>query len=177
MTTRFPVAVDAALRAAGWQPGRWDIRQAEIWADTLRAHTSPSGHRHHVFPAAVEAWAEFGGLTVNGTGPGRHVAPTPAVIDPARGLHWARTLTDLGRALDTQLSPLGEEHHTAAGADEGTALLAIDAQGRVYSLDHSGDYYLGPHLDAALGTLVEGVRPIRLSYGQAAGVTPDGRPE
>ncbi|MBB1247311.1 SUKH-3 domain-containing protein, partial [Streptomyces durbertensis] len=62
VTTRFPAAVDAALRAAGWQPGRWDIRQAEIWADTLRAHTSPSGHLHHVFPAAVEAWAEFGGL-------------------------------------------------------------------------------------------------------------------
>ncbi|MBB1244689.1 SUKH-3 domain-containing protein, partial [Streptomyces durbertensis] len=99
------------------------------------------------------------------------------VIDPARGLHWARTLTDLGRALDTQLSPLGEEHHTTAGADEGTALLAIDAQGRVYSLDHSGDYYLGPHIDAALTTLVEGVRPIRLSCGQPAGATPDAPPE
>ncbi|MET9943219.1 SUKH-3 domain-containing protein, partial [Streptomyces halstedii] len=31
-STRFPVAVDAALREAGWQPGRWDIRQAEEWA-------------------------------------------------------------------------------------------------------------------------------------------------
>ncbi|MDX3119814.1 SUKH-3 domain-containing protein, partial [Streptomyces scabiei] len=69
-TTRFPVPVDAALRAAGWQPGRWDIKQAEIWADTLRDHTSPAGHRHAVFPAAVEAWAEFGGLTVTPTGPG-----------------------------------------------------------------------------------------------------------
>ncbi|PGH46690.1 SUKH-3 domain-containing protein, partial [Streptomyces sp. Ru87] len=37
-TDRFPVAVDAALRKTGWQPGRWDIRQAEIWADALRAH-------------------------------------------------------------------------------------------------------------------------------------------
>ncbi|MEU8351325.1 universal stress protein, partial [Streptomyces sp. NPDC048845] len=26
-TDRFPVAVDAALRKTGWQPGRWDIRQ------------------------------------------------------------------------------------------------------------------------------------------------------
>ncbi|MET7274656.1 SUKH-3 domain-containing protein, partial [Streptomyces flaveolus] len=52
-TTRFPVPVDAALRDAGWQPGRWDIKQAEIWADTLREHTSPAGHRHNVFPAAV----------------------------------------------------------------------------------------------------------------------------
>ncbi|WP_333745121.1 SUKH-3 domain-containing protein, partial [Streptomyces ardesiacus] len=74
-TTRFPVPVDAALRDAGWQPGRWDIKQAEIWADTLRAHTSPAGHRHTVFPAAVEAWAEFGGLHVTPTGPGRQIAP------------------------------------------------------------------------------------------------------
>lgn len=58
-TTRFPVAVDAALREAGWQPGRWDIKLAEHWADTLRSHVSPGGHRHTVFPAAVEAWAEF----------------------------------------------------------------------------------------------------------------------
>lgn len=60
-TDRFAVAVDAALRKAGWRPGRWDIRQAEMWADALRAHVSPAGHRHTVFPAAVEAWAEFGG--------------------------------------------------------------------------------------------------------------------
>lgn len=39
-STRFPVAVDAALREAGWQPGRWDIRQAEEWADALRSHAS-----------------------------------------------------------------------------------------------------------------------------------------
>lgn len=177
MTTRFSVAVDAALRAAGWQPGRWDMRQAEVWADTLRAHTSPGGHQHSVFPAAVEAWAEFGGLRLASTAPGRHIAPTPHVIDPGHGLHWARTLADLGRALDTEIAPLGQElpvgvdqpaptyregRPGAVGAD-GTALLAIDAQGRVYSLDHSGDYYLGARLETALATLIDGVRPVRLS--------------
>lgn len=162
MTTRFPVAVDAALRTAGWQPGRWDMRQAEIWADTLRAHTSPSGHEHAIFPAAVEAWAEFGGLQLTPTAPGRHLAPTPLVIDPAHGLHWARTLTDLGRALDTQIAPLGQELGEHPDAD-GTALLAIDHEGRVYSLDHTGDYYLGPHLAAAFATLIDGVRPTRLA--------------
>lgn len=104
-TTRFPVPVDAALRAAGWQPGRWDIKQAEIWADTLREHTSPAGHRHAVFPAAVEAWAEFGGLTITPAGPGRQVAPTTLHLDPLHGLHLARTLVDLGRALDTDVAP------------------------------------------------------------------------
>lgn len=154
--TRFSVAVDAALREAGWQPGRWNMRRAEVWADALRAHTSPAGHRHSVFPAAVEAWAEFGGLHIQPPGTGREIAPTPFRIDPLHGLHLARTLGDLGRALETEVSPLGEEA-------DGQALLTIDAEGRIYSLDHTGDWYLGPTLDAALSTLVTGALPARLT--------------
>jgi hypothetical protein len=157
-TTRFPVAVDAALRDAGWQPGRWDIKQAEHWADTLRAHVSPAGHQHTVFPAAVEAWAEFGGLTVVAPGPGRHHAPAPLRFDPLEGLHLARTLADLGRALDTEISPLGME-------GDQQAVLAMDMEGRVYSIDHTGDWYLGADIDQALTTLVTGVQPTRLTPG------------
>ncbi|MEU5506450.1 SUKH-3 domain-containing protein [Streptomyces fungicidicus] len=157
-TTRFAVPVDAALRTAGWQPGHWDIKQAEIWADTLRDHTSPAGHRHAVFPAAVEAWAEFGGLRISPGGPGRQIAPATLHLDPLHGLHMARTLGDLGRALDTEVSPLGAETDTQA-------LLAIDAQGRVYALDHTGDWYLGPHIDHALTSLVSGTQPTRLTTG------------
>ncbi|WP_156726976.1 SUKH-3 domain-containing protein [Streptomyces apocyni] len=154
--TRFPVQVDAALRGAGWQPGRWDIKRAEYWADTLREYASPVGHRHVVFPAAVEAWAEFGGLRVTPVGPGRHLAPATLHLDPLCGLHMARTLGDLGRALGTEVCPLGEEPDSAA-------LLAIDERGRVYSLDHSGDWYLGPSVDDALGTLLSGTLPTRLT--------------
>ncbi|AXK36441.1 SUKH-3 domain containing protein [Streptomyces armeniacus] len=154
--TRFPVSVDAALRTAGWWPGRWDMRQAEEWADALRAYASPGGHVHAVFPAAVEVWAEFGGLDIAPAGPGQELAPTALRVDPLRGLHAARTLSDLGRALDTEIAPLGAE------ADD-TALLAIDTEGRVYGLDHTGDWYLGPGIDAALGTLVGGLRPARLT--------------
>ncbi|MFH8453492.1 SUKH-3 domain-containing protein [Streptomyces fungicidicus] len=157
-TTRFAVPVDAALRTAGWQPGHWDIKQAEIWADTLRDHTSPAGHRHAVFPAAVEAWAEFGGLRISPKGPGRQIAPATLHLDPLHGLHMARTLGDLGRALDTEVSPLGTETDTQA-------LLAIDTQGRVYALDHTGDWYLGPHIDHALTSLVSGTQPTRLTTG------------
>lgn len=156
--TRFPVAVDAALRAAGWQPGRWDIRQAEEWADALRSHASPAGHQHAVFPAAVEAWAEFGGLHITATAPGRQIAPPAVRIDPLRGLHLARTLGDLGRALETEVAPLGEE-------GENQAVLAIDQTGRVYSIDHTGDWYLGPDIDAALAMLVGGIQPERLVTG------------
>ncbi|MCP3822787.1 SUKH-3 domain-containing protein [Streptomyces sp. A3M-1-3] len=154
--TRFPVAVDAALRAAGWQPGRWDIKQAEYWADTLRDHVSPAGHRHTVFPAAVEAWAEFGALRVAGPGPGRQIAPAPLRVDPLTGLHLARTFADLGRALGTEICPLGDEA-------DGRAHLAIDIEGRVYSLDHAGDWYLGANIDQALATLVTGTQPTRLT--------------
>ncbi|MFI8199962.1 SUKH-3 domain-containing protein [Streptomyces sp. NPDC085942] len=155
-TTRFSVAVDAALRGAGWQPGRWDTRQAEEWADTLRSHASPAGHRHAVFPAAVEAWAEFGGLHITASAAGRHIAPATVHIDPLNGLHLARTLGDLGRALETEVSPLGSE-----GGEQ--AVLAIDAEGRVYSIDHTGDWFLGQDIDEALATLVTGVQPSRLT--------------
>jgi hypothetical protein len=157
--TRFPAGVDSALRSAGWQPGRWDIMQAEEWADRLRAYVSPGGHRHAVFPAAVEAWAEFGGLTVPAAaGPGRQVAPCGVVLDPMRGLHLARTFGDLGRALETGISPLGEEPVSGA-------LLAIDTEGRVYAIDHTGDWYAGPDIDRALAALVGGLRPVRLTVG------------
>ncbi len=155
-TTRFPVPIDAALRTAGWQPGRWDIKQAEIWADTLRDHTSPAGHRHAVFPAAVEAWAEFGGLTITPGAGGRQIAPATHHHDPLHGLHMARTLADLGRALDTDVAPLGTETDTGA-------VLAIDDEGRVYALDHTGDWYLGPDIDHALAALLTGTEPVRLT--------------
>ncbi|MEW1721404.1 SUKH-3 domain-containing protein [Streptomyces sp. NPDC093109] len=157
-TTRFPVPVDAALRDAGWRPGRWNIQRAEEWADVLRAHTTPAGHRLSVFPAAVEAWAEFGGLRVTAPGPGRQIAPASLRIDPTAGVHLARTLADLGRSLETELSPLGEE-------GDGQAVLAIDSAGRVFSIDHTGDWYLGPDVDKALGTLITGLEPTRLTQG------------
>ncbi|NVI30690.1 SUKH-3 domain containing protein [Streptomyces sp. CAI-17] len=162
-TTRFPITVDAALRAAGWQPGRWDIKQAEIWADTLRAHTTPGGHEHTVSPAAVECWAEFGGLRIAPKGPGRQLTPSTFRIDPLAGLHMARTLADLGRALETELCPLGEE--TTADTTAPQSLLAIDTEGRVYAIDHTGEWYLGPDIDAALTTLLSGAPPIRLTAG------------
>ncbi|MFF8958941.1 SUKH-3 domain-containing protein [Streptomyces sp. NPDC014894] len=155
-TTRFPVAVDAALQEAGWQPGRWDIKLAEHWADTLRAFESPAGHRHAVFPAAVEAWAEFGGLRIAALGPGRQTAPPVVHMDPLAGLHLARTLADLGRALGTEVAPLGAE-------GEGQGVLAIDAEGRVYGVDHTGDWYLGADIDRALSTLITGLQPPRLT--------------
>ncbi|MFB7668981.1 SUKH-3 domain-containing protein [Kitasatospora sp. NPDC056138] len=152
---RFPADVAAALKQAGWHPGRWEIRQAEEWADQLAGHGGPDEPRHTVFPAAVEAWAEFGGLFLDQSGPGRLMARTPFLIDPLCGLHQPRTLADLGRALGRQVAPLGEEQY-------GLALLAIDEDGRVYSLDHTGEWFLGPTIDHAVTALVLGLLPERL---------------
>lgn len=161
--TRFPVAVDAALREAGWEPGRWDMRQAEVWADTLRAYVSPGGHEHAVLPAAVEVWAEFGTLYVAPGGPGGGLAPSALRVDPLHGLHAARTFGDLGRAIGAEVCPLGAEVPPRGVPGEETALLAIDAEGRVYGLDHAGDWYLGHDFDAALTTLITGAPPTRLT--------------
>jgi hypothetical protein len=147
--------VAAALKQAGWHPGRWEIRRAEEWADQLLAHPTPENAPHAVFPAAVEAWAEFGGLSFDLSGAGREVARTPFLLDPRCGLHQPRTLADLGRALDCRVAPLGEERF-------GQALLAIDEAGRVYSLDHTGEWFLGQDLDQAVSTLFLGTRPRRL---------------
>ncbi|MEE1788877.1 SUKH-3 domain-containing protein [Streptomyces sp. SP17BM10] len=152
---RFPADVAAELKAAGWHPGRWEIRRAEEWADTLAGHGDPAGVPHAVFPAAVEAWAEFGGLAFDLSGAGRQLARTPFLIDPMCGLHLPRTLADLGRALGSKVAPLGEEAY-------GQALLAVDEEGRVYSLDHTGEWFLGHGIDQAITTLVLGTAPERL---------------
>ncbi|MFG3050251.1 SUKH-3 domain-containing protein [Kitasatospora sp. NPDC048239] len=152
---RFPADVAAELKSAGWHPGRWEIRQAEEWADALAGYGNPAGARHAVFPAAVEAWAEFGGLAFDIGGPGRQQARTPFLVDPLCGLHQPRTLADLGRALGTKLAPLGEELY-------GQALLAVDEEGRVYSLDHAGEWFLGHGIDQAVSALILGTAPERL---------------
>nr|WP_159037084.1 SUKH-3 domain-containing protein [Streptomyces specialis] len=148
-------SVDQALAAAGWTPGRRHAARAEQWADALSGHRSPQGHPHALFPAAFETWAELGELTLPPQGPGQEYAATGVVVDPLRGLHWARTLGDLGRALGTELCPLGEE-------TGGTALIAVDREGRLYGVDHTGDWYLGPDVLSGLTTVLTGAAPYRL---------------
>lgn len=128
----------------------------------MAAHDRPPEARHAVFPAAVEAWAEFGGLSFDLSGAGRAQARTSFLLDPRCGLHQPRTLADLGRALGTRLAPLGEEAF-------GQALLAIDESGRVYSLDHTGEWFLGHTIDQAVSTLVLGLPQHRLRAAEDGG--------
>lgn len=153
--------VHQALAEAGWQPGRRHAARAEQWADALSGHRSAHGRTHALFPAAFETWAELGPLTLHPAGPGAAYAPSGVVVDPLRGLHWTRTLGELGHALDTQLCPLGEE-------SGGTALLAVDREGRLYAIDHTGDWFLGHDVLAGLTTLLTGAAPHRLALADSA---------
>ncbi|OIV38862.1 SUKH-3 domain containing protein [Mangrovactinospora gilvigrisea] len=156
-STEIPGEVEQLLRATGWLPGQWNMKQAEAWADRLTAHSGEDGHRHSIFPAAVEAWAEWGGLALRLDGPGVEVARTGFRIDPLAGLHLPRTFTDFGRSLGSRVAPLGEE-------EGGQAVLAIDESGRVHSLDHTGEWLLGETTAEAVTTLVLGRRPLRLLF-------------
>ncbi len=107
-TTRFPAPVDSALRTAGWEPGRWDIKQAEYWADASGTTPPPPDTGTPSSPPP----SRLGRIRRphrHRPRTGRQIAPTPVRIDPLTGLHLARTFADLGRALSTQLCPLGVE--------------------------------------------------------------------
>ncbi|MDT0269585.1 SUKH-3 domain-containing protein [Streptomyces sp. DSM 44915] len=145
--------VDQALAAAGWRPGREHTVCAERWADALTGHQS--AHPHVLFPAAFETWAELGEITLRPTGPGVAIAPSPVLVNPLAGLHWARVLGSLGDALGTQLAPLGEELG-------GAGLVAVDREARLYVLDHAGDWFLGQDVITGLAALLTGTAPHRL---------------
>lgn len=153
--SRFPTDVIYELKRAGWRVGRKRLEQAEMWAKEVADHTSPDGYRHSVFPAALDAWSEFGGLHIAVDGPGAAVARRPFTLDPTLGLHLTRTLADVGRSLGTNLCPLG-------GEDDGAGFLAIDPAGRVFAIDHTGEWFLGASIDTALTALILGAAPARV---------------
>ncbi|MGW4497969.1 SUKH-3 domain-containing protein [Micromonospora sp. NPDC004336] len=155
MTTRFPPLVAETLQVAGWVPGRRDDERARRWALRLAALATSDGRQHTVVRAAVEAYAEFGGLLVRPQGDGEEIAPSTFHLDPFLVSHSVATLAALAAAIGAPLTPLGEE-------GDGTGILAVDEPGRVFVLDHSGDWYLGERLDEAITALVLGRQPRRI---------------
>ncbi|MFV2103757.1 SUKH-3 domain-containing protein [Micromonospora sp. LOL_024] len=155
MTERFPPQVAETLAAAGWSPDRRSEEKGREWGLRVAAHAAPGGRQHTVTAAAVEAYAEFGGLRVRPEGSGEQVAPSDIHLDPFLVRHSVETLAELAEATGAALSPLGEE-------GSGAGILAVDEQGRVFVLDHAGDWFLGASLDEALITLVLGRTPRRV---------------
>jgi hypothetical protein len=144
------------LEAAGWRDGRRDDPQAQSWALTVASFTSADGGQHQVVGPAIEAYAEFGGLRVEGGTAGEQIVRSTFTLNPLRVLPSVRTLAALGSAIRSPLTPLGDE-------GDGIGLLAIDATGRVFVLDHAGDWHLGSTVDEALTNLILGRQPARLN--------------
>lgn len=153
--SRFPTEVETVLRASGWAEGR---SVPDAGAEAIRlvcAQPGADGSRHVPFPAAEAALTEFGGLFVRQDEPGVELRRRPFALDPTMAAATAATLADLGRVLDVRLFPLGVE-------GDGDAVLTIDERGRVFAVDHAGEWFLGDCLDAALVTLITGVCPPRV---------------
>lgn len=155
MTRRFPAEVAEILTTAGWSPGRRDQDRGETYALQVAGYGSPDGRHHTVTPAALDAYAEFGGLVLTPTGEGIEIAPSTVDLDPRRAVHSVHTLAELGAILGRPLSPLGLEN-------DGVGILAIDDDGRVFVLDHAGDWFLGESVDEALAALLLGRQPARV---------------
>jgi len=58
----LPRDVEAALRAAGWDPEVRDDARARRWTLDVAAYATPDGRMHTVVPAAVEVFARYGGV-------------------------------------------------------------------------------------------------------------------
>jgi hypothetical protein len=128
---------------------------ARQWSLRLAGYAAPDGRHHDVVPAAVAAYAEFGGRRVRPDGGGDRVAASGFLIDPVRAIHSVRTLADLAAALGARLTPLGVE-------EPGTGLLAVDEYGRLFVLDHTAEWWLGDSVEEGLDTLSRGRAPLRL---------------
>lgn len=155
MNDRFPPLVTEALQAAGWVPGRRDDDRAQQWALRLAADAAPDGRQHTIVRAAVEAYGEFGGLLVRPQGDGEQITPSTFHLDPFLVGRSVGTLAELAAAIGAPLTPIGEE-------GDGVGILAVDEPGRVFVLDHGGDWYLGADLDEAITALVLGRQPHRV---------------
>jgi len=159
VTDRFPPAVADALIDAGWRPGHRDEERARDWGLRLGTHLSADQGRHAFFPAALAVLAEFGGLAYEPSDTPSHddqeVAPSGFVLDPLLALHTVATLSAFGERIGARLAPVGAE-------GGGAAVLAIDEKGRLFALDHGGEWFLGESIEAALGTLILGQRPARV---------------
>ncbi|MBO0918189.1 SUKH-3 domain-containing protein, partial [Streptomyces laculatispora] len=158
---RFPPDVEAALRSAGWFPGR-DVsaRQAE-WIRRTNAEMVAKGIPGTVFTALESALAEFGGLTVEPCRPGTTVAAFPFTV--------GGTSVWLNAADTEELRNWLGELTLAFGRDEDGSELIMGESGCVYLSHPVGGYFRhGAGLDEALVKLVRGIRSPSLEDVPAA---------
>jgi hypothetical protein len=141
LMARFNERVTRALARAGWIAGS-DRGRCDEWV-AVRGLS----HSLRIFPAAVAALSEFGGLRVDEAGVGIDRAREPFILDPGRAVGSEDIFVRYSEILNKALFPLGE------AADQ--AFIAIADSGEVYLL-FEGALLIGDRIDTALVNLIEG---------------------
>jgi hypothetical protein len=144
----WPPEAREVLEASGWRPGR------KVDTGRWRSMFETVGLAMH--DAAEAFLQEFGGLTVNVSGPGISCARTPFELDPE--LAWGEDdrFAGWGESIGHRLFPLGE-------LDHGRFFLGIDEVGVIYLVE-TWVASFGP-MPQAMDNLVLGVAPRRVDEG------------
>ncbi|MFI8350972.1 SUKH-3 domain-containing protein [Streptomyces sp. NPDC085596] len=133
------------LEASGWAPGR------RVDTGCWRSMFEPVGLVMH---GAAEAFLrEFGGLTMNVSGPGITCARTPFELDPELAGGEEDRFLEWSESIGRRLFPVGE-------LDHGRFFLAIDEVDEIYLVE-TWIASFGP-APQALENLVLGVAPRRI---------------
>jgi hypothetical protein len=142
MSPRFSPESEKTLRQAGWYPGR--TVDTAVWLAPLEE----SGFVFH--EAAERFLAEFGGLSVEQSGPGRSRAKEPFEFDPLLTSGEDDRFGEWGETIGRVIAPLGE-------LDHGRFFLGIDERGEIYLVaDWLARFGSG---DAGLECLILGYMP------------------
>ncbi|MBD0838874.1 MULTISPECIES: SUKH-3 domain-containing protein [unclassified Streptomyces] len=140
--TRFSAETEEVLRSVGWREGR-KVSTAE-WRDQFERRGITMHH------AAERFLAEFGGISVDISGPGISSAREPFELEPSLAYGEEDRFSEWGEEVGASLFPIGE-------LDQGRFFLAIDEKSVIYLvadwLAHFGE------MPAALDNLVLGVAP------------------
>ncbi len=133
-------STESVLLRVGWYPGRAVPEKVAYWKEQLPAFV--------MFDAAREALREFGGLSVEVSGPGIDHARTSFDIDPMLAIGEDDRFGSFEHAVGERLFPLGE-------AMRGNAFLAIGESGRVFLI---GDEiaFVGRTMTEAIDSLIQG---------------------
>lgn len=123
--------------------------------ETVSTVAKSGSGRWVLFPAAEQSIREFHGLAFRPTAAGQQVAATGCTVDPRLGRYTHNTLAELGEALGVKLFPFGRT--------DSDALLAVDEPARLFSVDHSGSWFLGSSPAEGITALLQGQRPERVA--------------
>lgn len=132
------------LAEHGWSSSYSAAERISEWVQQLGPGFSFS-------PAAADALARYGGITVRQSGPGIERGRDSFELDPTLALGEAELFREYGAIVGEDLFPIGE-------AANGRVFLAVASDGRVYALMGEELWRIGVNIDEALTKLVEGRR-------------------